>query len=389
MKQTEYRRPQRGFGSSPGNPPVPTSVRRGSRIALIGAGGTAGSTKDEYEHYKASAQGEQVLKHILSLRPGLAADFDIKLKHTWSLLSEDLHPSDWGAIAFAIARAINEPQNRPHGIVVTHGTDTLAFTASAITFMFDTLPVPVVFTGSLFPPDFEQSDAPDNVQDSILVAANADYAGVFVVFQGPGGATRRITLANQTLSIAAYGKAFSALDDNYSGRVRDGHVTFSAAMRSRLPRRQDRPVSVSPRVELDDRVRVIKVHPGFRPSDLVRTAENDCRAIILQLYHSGTACTRDVARQSLSLVPAIAKCRDLNVLVFGLPLNHVESGHVYQSTRMLMDAGLEPLPRMSVEAAYVKLIWLLGQRAELTNVLQQMRMNLRGEVAETSPRFDK
>lgn len=380
VKQTEHRRPYRGFGSRSGTRPVLTSVRRGSRIALIGVGGTAQSTSDEDDNYKPSAQGEQVLQDIISSKPELSADFDIKIKHTWPLLSEDLHPSDWGPIAFAIAKEINESQDRPYGIVVTHGTDTLPFTASAITFMFETLPVPVVFTGSLLPPKFEQSDAPDNVRDSILLAANADYAGVFVVFQRPGGSARKITLANQTLSIPAYGRAFIALDNTCTGRVRDGHVVFSPPMRSRLLRRQDRPVTVSPRTQIDDRVRVINVYPGLRPDDLLRTAENNCRAIILRLYHSGTACTRDIRGEALSLVPAISKCRKSNVLVFGLPLDHVESSHVYRSTRMLMDAGLEALPRMSVEAAYVKLIWLLGQGLKPTTVCQQMRMNLRGEV---------
>ena len=351
------------------------------RIAVLAAGGTIGSTKDQSGSLKAEGKGQELLSLVLAKRSDLAAEYDLRIKQVFTMLSEDLHPSDWGEIARAIASEINDSSSQTDGIVIAHGTDTLAFTSSAVTFMLAGVRIPVVFTGALYPFDHSASDGPQNLQDSIMLAANPDYAGMFVVFQGRDEVSRQVTLANQTVSIIGQAKTFGSTDGLTAGRIVDGRISLPTRIRAGLMRRTSQKERIVAQAKVDERVKILRVYPGFDPTDVLTIARSNCRAIILELYHSGTACTRDVADRSLSLLPAIRQCRSDGVLVFGASVPR--EGDIYRSTDWLIKAGMTPLYRISLEAAYTKLMWLLGQGEPDSAVIEKMNINLCGEISPT------
>ncbi len=350
--------------------------QRGARISVVATGGTIGSAPDEHASLAPVDDGAMALRAVIRRRRQLALALTVRVRRVASLLSEDVHPSDWIAIASAVAAEIaTDPP--PDGIVVTHGTDTLAFTATAVAFLLEGVPVPVVFTGALFPPDDPRSDAVCNVTASVRMAANTELAGVFVVFGDGGHDACRVTPAVQTTSIPSYGRAFGAVDPSLCGRIDGRRIRISASLHARLPPRTPRH-TVDAVMRLDDRVKLVAVHPALRPRDVLAVAEHDCRAIVLRLYHSGTASTRDGGTDARSLVPAIAECTARGILVFGHPS---DGGAVYRSTRLLADAGLLLLPKMSLEATLVKLMWLLARHDDARQVAALMRSDLRGEIA--------
>src|SRR5262249_7760944 len=116
--------------------------------------------------------GEQLLKDIV------LPDFLTPVNR----FSEQMAPNDWGIIARKIYECVKS--DKPDGIVVLHGTDTLAFTAAALSFLLLGIDVPVIVTGSNYPLMAPASDAKRNFLDSIRVACDRRFRGVFVVYSG-------------------------------------------------------------------------------------------------------------------------------------------------------------------------------------------------------------
>lgn len=345
------------------------------RIRVVGAGGTIGSD-DAAEDLSAVGEGKLFLENMLKDSSSSLQDFDISVKHTYSLLSEDMNPKDWSELTHAI---VKETQNGDDvdGIVVTHGTDTLAYTASAVSFMIEPPKIPIVFTAAFYPPDHPESDARENLLNSIRMAANADVGGVFIVFGSKRGGS--IFQANRTMSMMDYGRYYTSID----GRPLGGFVANGIELRrgwQALAKRDRSNRALGATTHVEPCVKIIRLYPGFDPADLERISLSS-KAVILDLYHSGTACTRDARGEKYSLVRAITSCVENGVQIYGLPMEKVqERSKIYESTRQLLNAGVIPLPPMTLESAYSKLVWLYGSQASQTEIEKSMKRNLRGEI---------
>lgn len=295
-----------------------------------------------------------------------------------TLLSEQMTPKDWGDIAGAIANEINESD--VHGIVVAHGTDTMPFTASAVSFMLSEIPsIPVIFTGSILPFSQPGSDAPRNLSDSILAATHKDLAGVFIVFPNKDGRTRDIHLAVRTQPISPYGNYFKSIDQKPIGCVKNGEI--SVDRKFPVPYEKTK-VTIRPHV--DPNIEYYRIFPGFNAARtlgrLVNSNNNQIRAVLLELYHSGTGSTRDITKE-YDLKKYISALNEKGILVFGIP----KPEKIYNTSLELENAGLIFLERMSVPAAITKLMWVLGQHqsdSEIDKIKGKMRENLCRELSE-------
>nr|5B74_A Chain A, L-asparaginase [Pyrococcus furiosus DSM 3638]5CBP_A Chain A, L-asparaginase [Pyrococcus furiosus DSM 3638] len=143
------------------------------KILLIGMGGTIASVKGE-NGYEASLSVKEVLD-IAGIKDCEDCDF-LDLKNVDSTL---IQPEDWVDLAETLYKNVKKYD----GIIVTHGTDTLAYTSSMISFMLRNPPIPIVFTGSMIPATEENSDAPLNLQTAIKFATSG-IRGVYVAFNG-------------------------------------------------------------------------------------------------------------------------------------------------------------------------------------------------------------
>lgn len=299
-------------------------------------------------------------------------------KTATTLLSEQMSPKDWGSIAGAIANEINESD--VHGIVVAHGTDTMPFTASAVSFMLNEIPsIPVIFTGSILPFSQPGSDAPRNLSDSILAATHKDLAGVFIVFPSKDGRTRDIHLGVRTQPISPYRNYFKSIDQKPIGCVENGKISLDR----KFPVPYEK-TKITIRPHVDPNIEYYRIFPGFNAAHtlgrLVNSNNNRIRAVLLELYHSGTGCTREIAKE-YDLIKYIFALNEKGTLVFGIP----KPEKMYSTSLELEDAGLIFLKRMSIPAAITKLMWLLGQHqsnSEIDKIKGKMRENLRRELSE-------
>ena len=151
--------------------------------------------------------------------------YDITVEDVICLDSSNISPEEWKLIA----RAIFEKRKGFDGIVVSHGTDTMAYTASAVTFMLPGIDVPVVFTGSQLPLADMLSDGPDNLRTAFAMAATGK-PGVFLAFD------RKVMLGCRAVKVRASGfSAFASINARYVAQVSNrGLVTQDAALPKKM-----------------------------------------------------------------------------------------------------------------------------------------------------------
>ncbi len=144
------------------------------RILLIGTGGTIASEMGE-NGLTPERTSEQLLKYI----PDISGICEISCCQLFSLDSTNIQPKHWARIAGAIRERYREFD----GVVVAHGTDTMAYTAAGLSYLIQGCPKPIVLTGAQKPIGFETTDSKQNLRDAVTVAAS-DMAGVMLVFNG-------------------------------------------------------------------------------------------------------------------------------------------------------------------------------------------------------------
>ena len=173
------------------------------KILLLTTGGTIASLPggDGLEPHRS-----EVMERELNQ---LRTYYDITVDDVICLDSSNIRPEEWQLIA----RRIFEERRGYDGIVVSHGTDTMAYTASAVTFMLPNIDVPVVFTGSQLPLTDMLSDGPDNLRTAFAMAASG-HPGVFLAFD------RKVMLGCRAVKVRASGfSAFESVNARYAAQV--------------------------------------------------------------------------------------------------------------------------------------------------------------------------
>ena len=182
-------------------------VRGKKRILLIGTGGTIASEVTE-GGLAPELTTEQLLRHV----PGISKICSVDCLQLLNLDSTNIGPGHW----LQMARCLREHYGRYDGFVLTHGTDTMAYTAAALSYLVQGSPKPIVLTGAQRPIGFDSTDSKTNLSDAFRCASE-DLPGVSIVFDGkviPG------TRAKKTRSKSF--QAFSSINYPYLGILRDG-----------------------------------------------------------------------------------------------------------------------------------------------------------------------
>lgn len=267
-------------------------------------------------------------------------------------LSEDMTPGDWTLIAREIESLCQKDEVK--AVVVLHGTDTMAYTAMAMTFMLTGVEVPIVFTGANLPPDDPASDADTNISDA-LSALKKLPAGVFISFAGKPDAISWVMEAVSARKVRASGPAYRSTNRGPVATVENGKLGF---------RRNLDPLPRSPsRIEVSDRVLQLTLHPGIDLSAMIDVIElREMRGVVVSTYPAFTAPSYP---PSSSLPDFVARCSAMEVAV-ALTVGNAPVGrtNAYGSTLHMIESEALLLSTMP-EVALVKMMWAAGCTRDL------------------------
>ncbi len=341
------------------------------RVKLFGTGGTIASRLD----YRTGAvipafsPGE-----LYGSVPELADICNMETEKLYGVFSENMGPDQWIGTAEAIAAEIRKGVS---GVVVGHGTDTMHHTASALSFMLQDSPVPIVMVGSQRSSDRPSSDAAINLINATRTAATGDMAEVMVCMFGPTsdqyGLLHRGTRVRKMHS--SYRSTFRTLSDIPLGKIDgDGVTPFR---RDYNPRRTDRDITLN--AVFDDRVSLVYYYPAMKPDIIDSLVDNGYRGIII----AGTG----LGHVNKPLYPALDRAREAGVSIFMTvqTLWGYVQMYVYETGREIMGLGVVPAANMLPEVAYVKLGWALGQTEDREEVERIMLSPICSEITEREP----
>ena len=290
----------------------------------------------------------------------LRIHYRITVKDVMCLDSSNIRPEEWQHLA----QQIFELRQGFDGIVVSHGTDTMAYTASAVTFMLPNIDLPVVFTGSQLPLADILSDGPDNLRTAFAMAATG-HPGIFLAFD------RKVMRGCRAVKVRASGfSAFESVNARYVGIVSNQGLVIDP---STLPKANG-PTQLLTDISKD--VFLLKLTPGLSPTIFDALVAMGCKGIVMEAFGLGGV---NVLHQGLQ---GIRKAVDagLSVVVTTQCLYDSSDLRVYQVGNKLLELGVIQGRDMTSEAAMTKLMWAIGQGMNQQAIAELFSTSLSGEI---------
>ena len=286
--------------------------------------------------------------------------------------SSDVEPSLWQSLA----RLIQERYDAYDGFVILHGTDTMAYSASALSFMLENLGKPVIFTGSQLPIGEPRTDGKENLISAVEIATAKDSEGHPMVPEVCICFNSQLLRGNRSVKVNATG--FDAFKSpNYPLLATAGiSINYNNSF---IHYNHDRRKGLTIHTDLDTRVSVLKLHPGITEQAVRDILLGDgSRAVILETYGSGNAPCRP---WFLALVrDAVSRGKIL------LNVTQCQSGDVdmdlYATGHSLKDAGVICGHDITTESALGKLFYLMGEYTDNGQVKVLLEKNLKGEISK-------
>ena len=340
------------------------------KILVIFTGGTIGSKKMDKTINVDDNTSNYLLDKYNNSEYKKEVLFDISQPLT--ILSEDLIPKDWLVLYEAVSKLDLADYK---GIIITHGTDTLPFTSAAISYLFKWSPIPIVMTASNYPLEDERSNGFRNFVNSVEFIVNDNIPGVFVIFENNKGESI-VHLGTRLTQAVPFTHEFDSISSIIFGKMEDYRfVKYEDPSNPLLEELKEPKERLSlPRINFANDIVYIKPYPGLNYEYYDFSARKP-RAIIHDLYHSGTACSRMDDRFQHSLISFIEQCIDYDIEVFISPIKDV-SGDLYVSSNNILQAGAHALPNISIEASIVKLMLAYGSLTDENSVHKFMKETL-------------
>ncbi len=340
-------------------------------VCLLGTGGTIASRLD----YRTGAvvpafsPGE-----LYGAVPELADYCNLSTKKLFGVFSENIAAEHWVTMAKEVAKEIERGVD---GIIIGHGTDTMHYTASALSFMVQNPPIPIIVVGSQRSSDRPSSDAALNLISSAHAAGHGDIAEIMICMFGP--TSDQYCLLHPGTRVrkmhSSYRSTFRTIGDIPLATV--SPKSIRPLRNDYRKRRTDRKVTLVPTI--DDRVSLVYYYPNMKPDIIDSLVENGYKGIVI----AGTG----LGHVNKPIYPAIRRAIDKGVHIYMTveTLWGYTQMYVYDTGRDLMEAGVVPAANMLPETAYTKLIWALGQSHDRETVKQLMLTPICSETTDREP----
>jgi len=327
------------------------------KILLLATGGTIASVE--------STNG---------LTPGMTPDemvnflemngYQVENKLLMNIDSTNMQPESW----VTIAEAIYENYSLYDGFVITHGTDTMAYTSAALSYMLQNLKKPVVLTGSQLPIKYHKTDAKKNLLDAFQFACE-DVGGVFVVFDGRViTGTRAVKMRTKSYD------AFESINQPYVAFIQNSHIQYTQPYKTIVNGELMLDTSLCPDVFL------LKLHPGTKP-ELFDYIKHLYKGVVIESYGSG-----GIPFQGRDLLPKVKElvASGIAVVITTQCLEEGEDLSVYEVGRKVLEDMIILSKDMNSEAIVPKLMWTLGK----TNDLQEVKKVMETPIAHDTTIFE-
>lgn len=341
-------------------------------ISIVSTGGTIASRVD----YRTGAVHPALSsRDLVSLYPEILESARVDSEILYSILSENMHPKYWSKIAERIYGKILEGAE---GVVVTHGTDTMAYTAAALAFSLRELPKPVILVGSQRSSDRPSSDAYLNLMWAVKVAAEAPISEVLVVMHG--SSSDNIGYIHRGVKVrklhTSRRDAFQSVNSKPLAVIRDDGKIQLLTREYKKRRRDVKGFELVNRFE--ERVFLLKSYPGISGEIIEYLVDKGYKGIVLEGTGLGhfpeytfKAIERGVEEGVVFVMTSQCLWGRVNM-------------NVYSTGRKLLSLGVIPGEDMLPEVALVKLMWALGQTSDVEEVRRIMLTNIAGEISDRS-----
>ena len=324
------------------------------RILLLSTGGTIASVSSEH-----GLQPGQTGNDLLSVLGALP--YDVTVRDILRLDSTNIQPEEWQYIA----ECVYTMREGFSGVVITHGTDTMAYTASMLTFMLSGIDLPVVLTGSQLPISNPLSDAPYNLRCAFEMAVSG-VPGVFIAFD------RKILLGCRSVKVRTTGfNAFESVKAPVVAEVNSDGLCFGES----LPPRTS--VHCTLKKEIDSRVVLIKLIPGMDPNLFRALKSMGCRGVVIEAFGSGGL--NFIRRDLISAMGELVRS-EIPVVVCSQCLYERSDLTKYEVGQRALEEGVIPGEDMTSECAATKLMWALGQGMDTAQIAAFFQTSVAGEV---------
>ena len=332
------------------------------RIYVAYTGGTIGMKKSDQGYIPVDGHLTESIKALPEFHRSEMPTFTIN-EYQPLIDSSNMTPSDWQRIADDIKQHYDDYD----AFVVLHGTDTMAYTSSALSFMFENLNKPIIVTGSQIPLSQLRSDGQVNVLNSLYIAANYPINEVGLYFNNK--------LYRGNRSIKAYADGFNAFDSPNMPPLLEAGININV-LSGKIANNDNAIIPVIVRDIIPQPVGVVHLYPGISSDVIENVIRQPVKALILRSYGVGNA------PQDPALLACLTKAKEQEIVVINC--SQCIKGTVdmsgYATGNSLSEAGVISGHDMTLEATLTKLHYLLSQNLSYEEICKLMQVSLRGEL---------
>jgi L-asparaginase len=327
------------------------------KILLLATGGTIASKK--------TTEGlvpQSVPEELLSFVPDYERYCHIQTRQILNIDSTNIQPEDW----ITIAVAIQEEYENYDGFIVTHGTDTMAYTAAALSYLIQNPQKPIVLTGSQKPIEAVITDAKKNLLDSIRFAADSYVKGVYVVFDGKAiVGTRARKVRSKSF------QAFESINYPVAAFIDDNRITHYFEEKSGNEK-------TNFWQRLNPRIFLLKLVPGIEPDILDYIGEH-YDGVVIESYGVG-GIPFNTKRNFLDKLEMMDRKGKIVVIASQVMLEGSDAGVYEVGIRAINHEYVFQAFDMSVEAAIVKLMWITAETKDITEIKKKFYTKINNDI---------